>query len=48
MFGRATWDELPWCIFENFEIPRMKQGQTCGYWLITPNQQSLYIEANII
>ena len=27
MFGRATWDELPWCIFENFEIPRMKQGQ---------------------
>ena len=27
MFGRATWDELPWCIFENFQIPRVKQGQ---------------------
>ena len=53
MFGWAIWDKLPECIFENFEIAGVKQGQfqkfwkitrvtclnqTCGYWLITPNQ----------
>ena len=27
MFGRANWDKLPECIFENFEIARVKQGQ---------------------
>ena len=27
MFGRAIWDNLPKCIFENFEIARVKQGQ---------------------
>ena len=61
MFGRAIWDKLPECIFENFEITRVKRGQfqnflkiarmiyskncpnqTCDYWLITPNQQTLY------
>ena len=24
MFGRAIWDKLPECIFENFEIARVK------------------------
>ena len=27
MFGRAIWDKLPKCMFENFEIARVKQGQ---------------------
>ena len=27
MFGRAIWDELPECIFENFEIAWVKRGQ---------------------
>ena len=27
MFGRAIWDKLPDCIFENFEIARIKGGQ---------------------
>ena len=66
MFGRKIWDKLPECIFKNFEITRVKQGQfqkipkfarviypknrpnqTRGYWLITPNQQTLCIETNI-
>ena len=27
MFGRAIWDKMPECIFENFEIARVKRGQ---------------------
>ena len=27
MSGRAIWDKLPECIFENFEIALVKQGQ---------------------
>ena len=27
MFGRAIWDKLPKCIFENFEIAWVKPGQ---------------------
>ena len=27
MFGRAIWDKLPKCIFENSEIARGKRGQ---------------------
>ena len=27
MSGRAMWDKLPGCIFENFEIALVKQGQ---------------------
>ena len=27
MFGRAIWDKLLECIFENFEITPVKQGQ---------------------
>ena len=27
MFGRAIWDKLPECIFDNFEIARVKRGQ---------------------
>ena len=27
MFGREIWDKLHACIFENFEIARLKQGQ---------------------
>ena len=32
IFGRAIWNKLPMYIFEN------RPNQTCGYWLITPNQ----------
>ena len=58
MFGRAIWNKLPDCIFENFEISNSEKcskitrvtylqnhpHQTCGYWLITPNQT----ETNIL
>ena len=55
MFGKAIWDKLSECIFENFEILKflkitwviyfkIRPNQTCGYWLITPNQQTLCIE----
>ena len=27
MFGREIWDKLLECIFENFEIVRVKRGQ---------------------
>ena len=27
MLGRAIWDKLPECIFEKFEIARVKWGQ---------------------
>ena len=27
MFGKAIWHKLPQCIFENFKIGRVKQGQ---------------------
>ena len=27
MFGRAIWDKLPECIFENFEIAQVKRVQ---------------------
>ena len=27
MLGRPIWDKFPECIFENFEIARVKQGQ---------------------
>ena len=26
MFGRAIWDKLPKCIFENFGVVRVKRG----------------------
>ena len=26
MFGRTIWDNLPECIFESFEIARVKRG----------------------
>ena len=26
MFGRANWNKLPECIFENFEIVQVKQS----------------------
>ena len=55
MFGRAIWDKLPECIFENFEIlkitkviyPKNRPDQTCDYCLITTKQQTLCTEANI-
>ena len=27
MLGRAIWDKLPECIFENFEVAPVKRGQ---------------------
>ena len=29
MFGRVIWDKLPECIFENFEIARVKRVGNC-------------------
>ena len=28
--------------------PKNCSNQTCNYWLITPNQQTLYVETNIL
>ena len=28
MFGRTIWDKLPECIFEPFEITRVKRSKT--------------------
>ena len=28
--------------------PHIRPNQTCDYWLITPNQQTLCIETNIL
>ena len=58
MFGREIRDKLPECIFENFETlkfskttrviyPKNRPNQACDYWLITSNQQTLFIEINI-
>ena len=58
MFGKAIWDKLPECIFENFEISKFKKIKsliysknhaklTFGYWLIARNQQTLCIETNM-
>ena len=58
IFGRAIWNKLPECIFENFEISNFSKiarmiylknrpNQACDYWFITPKQQTLYIEINI-
>ena len=52
MFGRAVWDKLPECIFENFEVlkitsviyPKNCPTQIYGYWLITQNQQTVGIK----
>ena len=55
MFGRAIRDKLPKCIFEILKFqkfsktkrviyPQSHPNQTCDYWLITPNQQTLFIE----
>ena len=47
MFGRAIWDKLPERIFENFQklrgwfIPKIARTKR-DYWLITPDQQTLY------
>ena len=36
MFGMAIWDKLPKCIFQNFEIARVKLGVTITkQWAIT-------------
>ena len=55
MLGRAIWAKLPECIFENFEYFKIFKtheadlsqncpNQTCGYWLITPNQQNFILK----
>ena len=35
MFGRVIWDKLPACIFENFEIARVKRGQFQNFCIET-------------
>ena len=53
MFGRAIWDKLRESNSKFSKIttviyPQNRPNQTCDYWLITPNQQTLCIETNII
>ena len=38
MFGRTIWNKLPKC--------KNCPNQTCDYWLITPNKNTLCIEIN--
>ena len=42
MFGRAIWDELPECIFENCEIVRVKREQFLNFqkWWANTNQRA--------
>ena len=45
MFGRAIWDKLPKCVFENFEIARVKRGQFQNFqksrgWFIPKTAQT--------
>ena len=56
MFGREICDKLSKCIFQKFSkfskflrviYPKNCPNETCGYWLITPNQQMICIETNI-
>ena len=57
MFGRGIRDKLPECIFTRAisklsKITRVNYlknypNQTCNYWLITPNEQTLCVETNI-
>ena len=58
MFVREIYDKMTEYIFENFEIlkfakitrmiyPKNRLNQTCDYWLITPKQQTRFIETNI-
>ena len=55
MFGRTIWHKLPECIFENFEIARVKRGQIQNFenpkgWFILkspePNMWLLLITPN--
>ena len=48
VFERTIWNKLK--IFKNQEndlSPKNHLNQTYGYWLITPNHQTLCIETNI-
>ena len=42
------WDKLPWCIFENFEIAWVKQGQFQNFqkswgWFIPKIARTKYV-----
>ena len=48
MFGRAIWDKLLECIFENFEIATVIQGQFQNFqksqgWFISKIVQTKYV-----
>ena len=45
MLGRAIWDKFS--KIKRMLYPKNRPNQTCGYWLIIPNQQTLSIETNI-
>ena len=50
MFGRAIRDIFAECIFENFEIARLKLTRVIypkNDWLITPDQKTLCVETDI-
>ena len=56
MLRRATWDKLPECILKTLNFskitrvvyPKNHPDQTCGFWLITPYQQTLCTETNYL
>ena len=35
MLGRAMWDKLTGCVFESFEISRLKRGQFQSFQKVT-------------
>ena len=45
MFGRPIWDKFS--KITRVTYPKTCWNQTCDYWLMTPNQQTLCIETNI-
>ena len=42
MFGRAIWDKF--LKIKKVIYPKNRPNQTCAYWLITLNQETLFIE----
>ena len=53
MFGMAIWNKFLSAFLKILKLPSMRMiytknalKQTCDYWLITSNQQTLYIETN--
>ena len=51
IFGRAAWEKLPGCIFENFDIARVKRGMYWPYFLLKAGNSksaTLWLQNNTV